>query len=343
MTTSRMEPLIHHLRRTVLRLDGAGLTDGQLLESFIANRDEAAFEALVRRHGSMVLGVSRRILGNQHDAEDAFQATFLVLVRKAASVSPREMVGNWLYGVAHTTALRAKAAKARRRERQVIDMPEPKAAEPDLWRDLQPLLDEELARLPDKYRTAIVLCDLEGRTRKDVARQLKIPEGTLSTRLATARRMLAKRLTRHGLAFVGGSLAAVMSHNAVSAGVSGSLVNSTVKAAMIVAAGKAASGLISAQVAALTKGALKAMLLSKLKVLLAVVVLVGMIGTGAEVLCGRIPAADQPAQENKTPQRTRSPSEKTDNPSQAALSVIEDLNRVWILSWYPYISRRTIP
>src|SRR5215470_16466737 len=163
MTTNQMTEVIHHLRRTVLLRDGAGLTDGQLLEGYINRRDQAALAALMRRHGPMVWGVCRRLL-DHHDAEDAFQATFLVLVRKAASIVPRQMVVNWLYGVAHQTALNARATAARRkgRERQVTEMPEPAVAEQDPWRDLQPVLDEELSRLPDKYRAVIVLCDLEG-------------------------------------------------------------------------------------------------------------------------------------------------------------------------------------
>src|SRR5262245_39479638 len=129
MATSPMSEVIHHLRRTVLLPDGAGLTDGQLLEGFLSRRDEAARAALVRRHGPMVWGVCRRVLRSYHDAEDAFQATFLVLVRKAASIVPRETVANWLYGVAHQTALKARATAARRRtrERQVAQMPEPAA------------------------------------------------------------------------------------------------------------------------------------------------------------------------------------------------------------------------
>src|SRR5713226_1102015 len=126
MATSPIHPVIHHLRRAVLLRDGAGMTDGELLESFVTCKDEAAFEALVRRHGPMVLAVCRRVLGNEHDAEDAFQATFLVLVRKAVSIVPRALVGNWLYGVAQMTARRAKVAAAKRakRERQVVEMPE---------------------------------------------------------------------------------------------------------------------------------------------------------------------------------------------------------------------------
>src|SRR6516162_8732683 len=207
MATSQISEVIAHLRRTVL-CDGARLTDGQLLEAFISRRDEAALAALVKRHGPMVWGVCRRILRNYHDAEDAFQATFLVLVRKAASIASRELLANWLYGVAQQTALKARTTSANRRarERQVMEMPEPVTTEPDLWSDLQPLLDQELSHLPDKYRVAIVLCDLEGKTRKEAARQLGVPEGTLAARVARARVMLAKRLRRHGLVMAGGAL-----------------------------------------------------------------------------------------------------------------------------------------
>src|SRR5262249_27234943 len=154
----------------------------QLLEGYVRGREEAAFAALVRRHGPMVWGVCRRVLHSHQDAEDAFQATFLVLVRKAASVVPREMVANWLYGVARQTALKARATTARRRarEKQVTAMPEPPLEQQALWDDLQPLLDQELGRLPDKYRAVIVLCDLEGKTRKEAARHFRLPEGTVA-------------------------------------------------------------------------------------------------------------------------------------------------------------------
>src|SRR2546421_5388192 len=162
MARSPMSEVIQRLRRTVLLRDGAGMTDGQLLKDYLSRRDQAALAALVQRHGPMVWGVCRRVLGNYHDAEDAFQATFLVLVRKAASIASRELLANWLYGVARQTALKARATAARRkgRERQVTEMPEPAAAEQGQWHDLQPLLDEELSHLPDMYRAVIVLCDL---------------------------------------------------------------------------------------------------------------------------------------------------------------------------------------
>src|SRR5437870_5900043 len=153
MATSRISRVLQLLQGAVPGPEGAERTDGQLLTDYIGRRDEAAFAALVRRHGPMVWGVCRRVLHSHHDAEDAFQATFLVLVRKAASIASRELVANWLYGVAYHTALKAKAtsAKRRTRERQVIEMPEPEASvqDQDHWQDLQPLIDLELSRLPD--------------------------------------------------------------------------------------------------------------------------------------------------------------------------------------------------
>jgi RNA polymerase sigma factor (sigma-70 family) len=284
MTASLMNPVLDHLRRAVLRRDGSGLTDGQLLESFISRRDEAAFEVLVRRHGPMVLGVCRRVLRDHHDAEDAFQATFLVLVRKAGSVVPREMVANWLHGVAYRTARKARALRARHhvRERQVTAMPEPGSVPPDnCWHDLQPVLDQELSRLPDKHRLPIVLCDLEGKTGKEAARQLGWPEGTLASRLSRGRALLAKRLTRRGLALSGGSLAAVLSGNAACASVPTALVSTTVKAASLLAAGQALTpGLISAKVSALAEGGLKVMFLTKVKITLLLGVIGIVAGTG---------------------------------------------------------------
>jgi RNA polymerase sigma factor (sigma-70 family) len=290
MATSPIGEVLHHLRSAVLLRDAAGLTDGQLLEDYLRRRDQAALAALVRRHGPMVWGVCRRVLRNYHDAEDASQATFLVLVRKAASVVPREMVANWLYGVARQTALKARATAARRgaRERQVTPMPEAAATDPELWDDLQRLLDRELSGLPGIYRAAVVLCDLEGKTRKEAARQLGVPEGTLAARLARARGMLARRLARHGLAVSGGTLAGVLAQNAASAGVPAPVVSSTIQAASLWAAGQAAaSGVISAQVAALADGVLTTMFLTKLKIATAVLAVVAVLGTGAGRLTHR--------------------------------------------------------
>jgi RNA polymerase sigma factor (sigma-70 family) len=297
MPTRQTSKVNQHLRRAVLLRDTAGLTDGQLLECYVGSREAAAFAAIMRRHGSMVMGVCRRVLCNHHDAEDAFQATFLVLVLKAASIVPREMVGSWLYGVAYNTALKAKAISNRRRcrERQVKEMPEPQAVEQDLWHDLQPLLDQELSRLPHKYRLPVVLCDLEGKTYKEAARQLGCPQGTLSARLARARVMLAKRLSRHGVAVWSGVLAAVLSQGVASASVPTSVVSSTIKAASLFAAGQmGAGGAVSVEVIALTKEVLKTMLLTKLKIAATVLVVLAVLGAGAVALTPQV-LVDKPA------------------------------------------------
>jgi RNA polymerase sigma factor (sigma-70 family) len=284
MATGPTTSVLPGLRRTALLRDGGGLTDGQLLEAFAVRRDEAAFEALVRRHGAMVLGVCRRVLRNGHDAEDAFQATFLVLARKAASVRQRELVGNWLYGAAYRAALEARAATRRAKETSVRDLPEPRAADAeDGWRELRPLLDKELNRLPDKYRVPVVLCELEGRTRKEVARQLGIPEGTLSSRLAAARKMLARRLGRHGRGLSVAAVTAALAQGGASACVPAPLVESAVRQA-------AAGGDISARVASLTEGVLKAMLLTKLKIV-GVLLLVAALAGAAGVFANPGPAA----------------------------------------------------
>jgi RNA polymerase sigma factor (sigma-70 family) len=283
MANSQLNEVLRHLRRTSRRRDDGGLTDGQLLERFLAARDEAAFEALVRRHGPMVLGVCRRVLGGAggaYDAEDAFQATFLVLVHRAGSVAARESVGSWLYGVAYRTALKARAAAARRRAKEK-QMARPEAVhERDLGRELRPLIDQELSRLPEKYREPIVLCDLEGRTREEAARRLGCPEGTVSGRLARARGMLAKRLARHGLTLSGGAVVHALAAGAAPACVPPSLVGSTVRAAARVAAGHAAAGAVSAPVAALTAGVLQTMVVSKIKLGLAVALAVALLGAG---------------------------------------------------------------
>ena len=297
MATSQMSGVIQHLRRTVLLRDGAGLTDGQLLTDYISRRDEAALAALMHRHGPMVWGVCRRVLRNYHDAEDAFQATFLVFVRKAASIASRELLANWLYGVAHQTALKARATAAKKnvRERQVTEMPEPAVAEQDLWNDLQPLLDEEVSRLPDKYRVVIVLSDLEGKTRKEVARQLGCPEGTVAGQLARARAMLAKRLSQRGVALSGGALVVLVSQNVMSACMPASVVSSTIKAATLFAAGQAAaSGVIPATVASLTEGVVKAMSITKMKTAATVLLMVALAGLVAGGLIHRV-LADEPA------------------------------------------------
>src|SRR5687768_6338774 len=290
-----MNRLLQHLAADLTDPEGGELTDGQLLEVYLARRDSPSFAALVRRHGPMVWGVCRRLLPCHEDAEDAFQATFLVLVRKATSVVPQHMVGNWLYGVAYQTALKARALAARRqaRERQGTDMPEPEAVSPRSSSDLQPVPDQDLPRLPARYRSVLVLCDLEGKTRREAARQLGVPDGTVAGWLARARSMLARRLTRRGVTLSGTTLAVALADSAAPATVPAMLVNSTIEAAAVFAAAPVASGAVPAPVLTLTEGVLKAMLLHKLKTALVVLAAAAVLTTGLSGLAFRASAGEQ--------------------------------------------------
>jgi len=277
-----------------------GMTDEELLTRFLNGQDDAALAALVRRHGPMVWGVCCRLLRSYHDAEDAFQATFLVLVQKAATLPNREKIGNWLHGVAHQTAVRMRAVAAKRgmRERQATVLPEPTTAEQYVWNDLLPVLDEELSRLPEKYRILIVLCDLEGMTRKEVARQLNLPEGTAASRLAAARAILAKRLARRGIVVASVLLGAVLCQKSAWASGSTTVITSTIKAAMLVAAGQAAAAAISPTVGALKIGVTKAMFITKIMTGLVVVLVVGLplagIGAGVGLFTNPVAVAQEP-------------------------------------------------
>jgi RNA polymerase sigma factor (sigma-70 family) len=308
--TEQPNHVLQRFCHAVIVRDGS-LTDGQLLECFVKSHDEAAFEVLVRRHGSMVLGACRRVLGNLQDAEDAFQATFLVLVRKAASINQRELLGNWLYGVAYRTALEARAAivKRRVRERQVDTMPEPVIGiATETWHDLQPIFDRELSCLPDKYRMAIVFCDLEGRTRREVARQLGIPVGTLSGRLTVAREMLAKRLSCRGLALSAGALTSALFQGAASARVSSRLVASTVEVTMAAAA-KQSMAMASGQLA-MMDGGMNSMSLKMFSIATAIFLAVGLLvgmGSPSPLAVG---SSSRPQKESKG----------IDEPKQAAVA-----------------------
>jgi RNA polymerase sigma factor (sigma-70 family) len=286
MPTERPKSALGSLRQALFVRECGGLGDGELLGRFLAQRDEAAFAALVRRHGPMVLGVCRRVLGHAQDAEDAFQATFLVLLRSAASIRKRESVGNWLYGVAYRTSLEARAAAARRHatERQVETMPEPTVEPAEIAGDFRPILDAELSRLPEKYREAVVLCDLEGRPRREAARQLGIPEGTLSSRLAAGRRQLAGRLAGRGITLSAGALAAGLGARTAMAAVPASLVQATVGSALAFTAGAAAAGALPAGVLALTERMMRTMLLARVKQAVVLFLALTFLGTGAGVV-----------------------------------------------------------
>jgi RNA polymerase sigma factor (sigma-70 family) len=297
MPTGQLRTFLRCLRRVAAHPGSAASTDGQLLERFLGQHDEAAFELLVWRHGPMVLNVCRRLLHHVEDAEDAFQATFLVFVRKAHTVSKREGIGSWLYKVAYRVALRAQAAAAKRarRERQAATAPAAEAASDGVWRDLRPVLDEEINRLPEKYRAAVVLCYLEGKTHREAARHLGCAEGTVASRLARARERLRGRLMRRGLTLSIGVLTGALVQHVLPAPVSAALVDTTVTAATAFAAGQVtAGGAVSAQSAALAEGVFKTMWLTKLKIAAAVLLAAGVIGVGAGGATYRTLAAGRP-------------------------------------------------
>jgi RNA polymerase sigma-70 factor (ECF subfamily) len=264
-------------------------TDEQLLERYLAHKDETAEEAfaeLVRRHGPMVLGVCRRILGDAHQAEDAFQATFLILARKAASVVRREKVASWLYVVAVRTAREActRAARRRAREGRVGTRIYVEPADEGFPDELRTILDEELARLPARHRDPVVLCELEGLSRPEAARRLGIPEGTLSSRLARAKARLRDRLVSRGVSLPAAAVSAILIREARAVTVPLSLLESTVQAATLVAAGPTAIAAISAPVASLSEGVLKTMFIAKLKGIALAIGTMTAIISGAVVL-----------------------------------------------------------
>jgi RNA polymerase sigma factor (sigma-70 family) len=271
MAACALVGFLEQVRRSALLREVENQTDGQLLETFIRTSDKLALEALILRHAPMVWGVCRRTLLNDHDAEDAFQAAFLVFARKASSLRSRVLLANWLYGVARKTACKARQVAAKRcaREKQVDVMPEPEPVESSdkgFGHELRPLLDQELSRLPEKYRVAVVLCDLEGRSRPEVARQLCLKVGTVGSRLARGRALLAKRLARRGLDVSASSLAPGLSYQVSLGSVPPAVLGNTIDAAALFAGGEAtATGAISAQVSALTKGVLHTMVLARQK------------------------------------------------------------------------------
>jgi len=295
MSKGQMQTVLQHIRGLAVGEDAAALADKALLERFLTRHDQGAFEALVRRHGPMVLGVCRRVLQDPHDAEDAFQATFLVFVRKAAAIRKRELLGNWLYGVAYRTARAARSAAGRRRAKEAKAVPRQQPPEADVWQELQPLLDQELSRLPDKYRIPIVLCDLQEKSRQEAAQQLGLPEGTLSSRLARGRALLARRLKRRGLALTAGTLAAGLGQQASAMVLPPALVLTTVQAGALPLAGQpAAAGVISAQVVALSEGVVRAMFLSKLKIVTMALLAGSLLIAGVGKVASRGERAEAP-------------------------------------------------
>jgi RNA polymerase sigma factor (sigma-70 family) len=271
----------------------AGLSDRQLLERFNARKDEAgeaAFAALVARHGPMVLGVCRQLLHDRHLAEDAFQAVFLVLARKARSIRDPDRLGNWLYGVALRTARCARQQLARRRRNEEVgtmtctEPVEPTAPSADvavMAREPAEVLHGEIERLPEAFRLPVVLCYLEGLTVHEAARRLQWSHGTVRSRMARARDKLRQALIRRGFALSGAALAAVLDPRSASASVSSPLCDSATRAAIHFAAGPAAGEALAASTSALAQEVLRSMLLHKLKLVALTLLVLGAVAAGA--------------------------------------------------------------
>jgi RNA polymerase sigma factor (sigma-70 family) len=312
MPSGQLVPVLRFLRGAAC--DSAReLTDAQLLERYVLGHDEAAFTALVKRHGGLVRSVCRNVLHHDQDADDAFQATFLVFASRAGSIRKAGAVASWLHGVAYRAAMNAKRARKRRGEGQgecearPADQPVTAAA----LREAQAIVDDELSRLPEKYRAPFLLCCLEGRSRAEAARELGWKEGTVSSRLAEARKRLQQRLTRRGVVLSAALCAAALSRSTATA--APALVSGTVRAALSFATGQpAVGGSVSAEALALARGVLRGSVTAPVKVATAVLLALAS-GVGAIVHQAVATAPPDPA-----PVRARSVSEGKESLADAA-------------------------
>jgi RNA polymerase sigma factor (sigma-70 family) len=305
VTGDTLGDVIRRIGRSAALQHDLTLTDAQLLERFVARRDELAFAALVARHGPMVLGVCRRLVRDAQEAEDAFQASFLILARKAAAFPRQPLLAGWLYGVAYRVAvrLRGRAERRRQRERPDVDLDALPAVDASCS-DVRSVVHEEVGRLPDAYRAAVVLCYLEGKTNEEAANLLRSPVGTVKSRLTRAREMLRSRLTRRGVGLAEGTLTTALAVQAAPA--SAALTDATIRGAALFAAGDAvAGGLISARAIKLSYGVLRTMILTKAKILAALALSLTMLG-GASGLAYRSLATEADDTPKAAPMKTAS-------------------------------------
>jgi RNA polymerase sigma factor (sigma-70 family) len=278
MGNAQVSPILRYLRQLAAMHGHGRFSDAELLQRVVAEHDEGAFEAILSRHGPMVLGVCRRVLHHCEDAEDCFQATFLVLARQSALISKRQSLGCWLHGVAQRLALKAKADARRRRvseARRAVLTPEIPQSKM-MWHEIAPILDEELRRMAETFRAPLVLCYLEGKTRDEAAQQLGWSLRTLMRRLERGRRQLRQRLIRRGVT-ISAALLTTGLGNSASAGVPATLADATVRAVMLITAGRAATSVVSANIAALTEGLVKALFLAKVKAATMFIVATGLL------------------------------------------------------------------
>jgi RNA polymerase sigma factor (sigma-70 family) len=328
MTNGQPTNLLKHVRKLVAAQTHQDLGDAELLDLFRDQHDETAFAALMERHGAMVLGVCRRVLGNHHDAEDASQATFLVFARKSGSIRKKGALGSWLHGVAFRMASDLKKRIAR--GESVHDRKRKgHAKETDTevsWREVQSILDEELARLPEIYRIPVVLCCLEGRTRDEAAQQVGWSLGSLRGRLDRGREMLRARLVRRGVTLTAAMVGAILAGNGTAAALPPTLALATCTVAMAIISGKkVATGILSAQVASLSEGMVRNMFMTKVKLaamLLTTALLIG--GATGAVLCG---ADDRPLAAAGPPQ---SPNPRGEKDKAPPASDLDRLQGTWV-------------
>jgi RNA polymerase sigma factor (sigma-70 family) len=300
MAKQALGTVLEHIRKLAAAQPARRRPDGELLERFVRLRDQAAFAALVERHGPMVLGVCGRVLQQAQDAEDACQATFLVLARKAAAIRQQDSLASWLYGVAYRVAGKLKKTSARRGapESLPVEVPQADTTAETVWQEARVVLDEELRRLPERYRVPLVLCYLEGKSRNEAADQLGWTEGTLRGRLDRGRERLRVRLTRRGVGLSGTLLATLLSQEAAAVALPAPLVLGTLRAASALAAGQATAGLVQPAVAALMEGVLHAMWITKVQVVGVVVLAVSLLGAGVAGLAYQAAAEQDPPQRN---------------------------------------------
>jgi RNA polymerase sigma factor (sigma-70 family) len=294
MATRGVRSALGEVRQLLAAQLGSQLSDEQLLERFLARREESAFAALMHRHGPMVLGVCRSVLRHPQDAEDASQATFLVLARKAASIRRQTSLASWLHGVAYRLAMKAKARRRPLPQAPAGDRPSPGPMDELTWRELRQTLHDELERLPERYRLPLILCYLEGQTQEEAARRLGWTPGALKGRLDRGRDLLRRRLTRRGLALGVPLLAASLPQGAAAAALPPSLVEATARSVLLSLSGQAVPAGVSAHAAALAGGGLKAVLATRPRAWAALLVTLGVLAAGTGLAAYRAQGARRP-------------------------------------------------
>jgi RNA polymerase sigma factor (sigma-70 family) len=334
MATTNVSTFLRRLTRGMAAEALRDQPDRHLVEQLLAGRDEAAFEAVVRRHGPMVYRVCWRVLQQEQDTEDAFQATFLILAQRVHTVRRHASLASWLHGIAHRVAIkaRARAATHRRHEQKAL----PRHVPPDeiTWRKVRDVLDAELQQLPEKWRLPLILCYLEGRTQDETAGQLGWSKRTLRRRLEEARAALGRRLTRRGVVWPAALAAVLLSDCVAPAALAPGLVGSTVEAAAGLAGGQAATAAVSANAAALTQGVLETMVVTKFNTAVAGLVILSLIALGAGLVTLNTSTAAQEGQARKPPalgaEGPEGPASKpaVDRPETALIRALEAAERM---------------